>query len=398
MTRKPKILFCIDFFNMTGATASLVALLKAIDCSRYDVSLFRFDTGDFCVDQIPPGVRQLPLVKDYVMYSKPLPDALRCGLRRGWWALAARRLVQSLGSRLSPRFDKLSLARLGPRLPGDYDVVIAFCCSYAWEFICTKVSARKRVAWLDTNHHWITGLWERFRQLETWDRVACVCRAEAQSLEDEYPPLVGKTAVVHNVIDRDALRRRAEERPPELAASGLTLLTVGRVTPQKGQDFVIETALELKRRGRRFTWYLIGPGEARWREYLAAAGNPDLSGCVVYLGPRTNPVPEMKACSLYVQPSRFEGWGMTVTEALACGAPVLVSDIPPFREQVADGVNGWIAPLDATALADRIEAFADGRAALSRPGAWLSDYATARDFDVLIDSLADAKEEKGVNE
>ena len=34
MTRKPKILFCIDFFNMTGATASLVALLKAIDCSR----------------------------------------------------------------------------------------------------------------------------------------------------------------------------------------------------------------------------------------------------------------------------------------------------------------------------------------------------------------------------
>ena len=391
MTRKTKILFCIDFFNLTGATASLAALLRALDYSKYDVSLFRFDTGDSYLDQIPREVRQLPLVKDYVMYAKDLREAVRHGLRRGWWGLVLKRFALSLGSKLSPRFDKLALARRGPRLAGDYDVAIAFCSSYMWEFICTKVDAKRRVAWLDTNHNWIPGLWNAFRQLDAWDRVVCVCRGEAQSLEAEYPQLVGKTSVVHDVISKDALLARAAEGgvPADAArAPGvLSLLTVGRVTDQKAQDLVIRIALELRRRGVRFVWRLVGPGEACWRKYLAAAGNPDLGGSVVYLGARKNPAPYMKACDLYVQPSRFEGWGMTVTEAVACGAPVLVSDIPAFREQIADGENGWIAPLDVAAFADRIAAFAQGRCGLTRRGAWLDDYGSARDFDAMIEGL-----------
>jgi len=384
---KTRILFCIDFLNMTGATASLVSLLRKLDYSKYEVSLFCFTRGIAYVEQVPAEVRQLPCVPDYMMYAESLSGAVKLGLKRGWVALLVRRLVFSFGSKVTRRLDKLALARRGPVLSGEYDVAIAFCCSYMWEFICTKVTAKKRVAWLDADYRSVAELWRQFARPDEWDRVVCVCQSGAASLSAAYPALSAKTAVVHNIIDKDALLKQADEFMPDMAESCLKLVTVGRMTFAKSQDLVVKMAMELKRRGVRFVWYLIGPGEHFWRRYLEEMGNPDLSDCVAYLGGMPNPYPYMKHCDLYVQPSRSEGWGMTVTEALACGAPVLVSDIPAFREQIDGGGNGWIVPLEVSAFVGKIIEFSAGKAVLPRQGCWLSDCSRAIDFDNMIQNL-----------
>ena len=63
----------------------------------------------------------------------------------------------------------------------------------------------------------------------------------------------------------------------------------------------------------------------------------------------------MKHCDLYVQPSRHEGYVITLVEARALCLPILSSDIPSAREQIQDGINGYVAELSAEAIADKIE-------------------------------------------
>jgi L-malate glycosyltransferase len=68
---------------------------------------------------------------------------------------------------------------------------------------------------------------------------------------------------------------------------------------------------------------------------------------------------------LYISPSHVDGSSVSLMEALACGLPALVSDIPANREWVSDGVNGWLFPDgDPQALADRILAAMAQRAAM----------------------------------
>ena len=75
----------------------------------------------------------------------------------------------------------------------------------------------------------------------------------------------------------------------------------------------------------------------------------------MFLGRKKNPYPYMKHCDLYVQPSRHEGYVITLVEARALCLPILSSDIPSAREQIQDGINVYIADLSAEALADKIE-------------------------------------------
>lgn len=62
----------------------------------------------------------------------------------------------------------------------------------------------------------------------------------------------------------------------------------------------------------------------------------------------------MKQCQLYVQPSRHEGYSTTLVEAKTLACTILATDIPSNREQIIEGVNGFLVELDADKIADKI--------------------------------------------
>ena len=68
-----------------------------------------------------------------------------------------------------------------------------------------------------------------------------------------------------------------------------------------------------------------------------------------------NPMPWVKSADVIVIPSRFESWGMTVSEALCLGKAVITSDIPVFKEQIPDCVNGVMCHISPNNLANTIE-------------------------------------------
>jgi glycosyltransferase involved in cell wall biosynthesis len=52
----------------------------------------------------------------------------------------------------------------------------------------------------------------------------------------------------------------------------------------------------------------------------------------------------MQSSWVFVNPSMMEGWGITTTEASACGTPIVASDVPGLRESVQDGITGMLVP------------------------------------------------------
>jgi glycosyltransferase involved in cell wall biosynthesis len=76
-----------------------------------------------------------------------------------------------------------------------------------------------------------------------------------------------------------------------------------------------------------------------------------------------------RSADLYISASHSDGTSISLLEAMACGAPVLLSDIPGNREWVAPGKNGWLFPGgDANALAEAILRAIEKRSELKMMG------------------------------
>ena len=94
--------------------------------------------------------------------------------------------------------------------------------------------------------------------------------------------------------------------------------------------------------GYHIRWYVVGAGPEEEKLKKKIIEN-SLQERFILLGAQKNPYKWMKNCDVYIQPSRFEGFGITVAEAKALAKPMVVSGIPEFREQIIDEWNGYLA-------------------------------------------------------
>ena len=192
-----------------------------------------------------------------------------------------------------------------------------------------------------------------------------------------------RVRVIHNPIDLAKIRRLSREHieTPERPY----ILTVGRLEYQKNHDLLLR-AFASSEAARDYDLVILGRGslEAQTRALAAELGVADR---VKFPGFVTNPWAWMAKSTLFVLPSRWEGFPSVVAEALACGTPALVTscDFGP-AEVVEDGKSGWVVP------PENLEAFSTAmdhllenpalRAEFSRNG-----HIRAEEFD--IDRMVD---------
>ena len=147
-------------------------------------------------------------------------------------------------------------------------------------------------------------------------------------------------------------RRRLRETHLDIGADTIAVGMVGRLWRQKNPDcFVTAAAQVVRNTGADVRFFLLGDGELResLEQRIAELG---LGDRVRILGWRED-VPEvLPALDLFVLPSRWEGLSLAILEALSCGLPVVVSDIPGNRDLVEIERDGLTFPDDdAQALA-----------------------------------------------
>ena len=126
----------------------------------------------------------------------------------------------------------------------------------------------------------------------------------------------------------------------------MTILSAGRLDPQKGFFGLLEVAKRAKEMNKSWIFLIAGEGELK-DELRARIADNNLSDFVCLIGFQSELRSLMKACDVFVLPSRFEGMPNVVMEAMAEGTPVIASDVNGIKELMIDGETGYLVPPDS---------------------------------------------------
>ncbi|QJT01815.1 glycosyltransferase family 4 protein [Streptomyces asoensis] len=172
--------------------------------------------------------------------------------------------------------------------------------------------------------------WERFGARWT-DRLVCV--SEAERTTGLRARIGGQVSVIPNGIDPERFHPASVDTVrasllPELDPAAPLVVCVGRLCRQKGQDVLLTAWTDIARKvpGARLVLVGDGPDGERLR-----ARTPE---SVLFTGSVADAVPWYQAADLVVLPSRWEGMALAPLEALACGRPVVVTDVDGARESL----------------------------------------------------------------
>lgn len=164
-----------------------------------------------------------------------------------------------------------------------------------------------------------------------------------------------------------------------------TFIFVGSIIMRKGIDTLLEAFEKIRMRcGEVSLRFVGGNGEA------LPLLKENLSETITYAGPlsQVRLIEEYQHADCFILPSRNDSYGMVVAEALACGLPVIVSDMVGAKDIVREGENGWVVPVnDVSALAERMAWCVDHRAQLAGMGQAARESALNADWPAYHERL-----------
>lgn len=383
---KKSLLIVSHALELGGAERSLIGLLDALDPAVWEVDLFLLRHEGELMPEIPEHVRLLPRMPAYTVLARPMADTLR----EGHFLLTAARLAGKIAaagytrrhgymeSGVALEYSHKFTCPLMPRIQPDktYDLALSFLTPHY--FVARKVRALKKIAWIHTDYTRVrvdipseTAMWDAY------DHIASVSDAVTRGFVQTFPGLKEKVILVENILPERLVKRQAEAFSADLdmPAKGIRLLSVGRYCSAKNFDNVPEICARLIRSGLDVYWYIIGfgPDEQLIRDRVAQEHMEDR---VILLGKKENPYPYIKACDLYVQPSRYEGKAVTVREAQMLGKPVVITRYETSASQLEEDVDGVVVPMDNEGCALGIGALLRDAPTMKR----LADACRARDY------------------
>jgi glycosyltransferase involved in cell wall biosynthesis len=363
---KKNILISVYDMEIGGIERSLINMLESFDYDKYNVDLLICNhTGDF-LSLIPDKVYILPQIPKYTVFRKSI---IQC-LKEGHISIAIIRIISKVLARIKAKLRNLKEGSVYiqmqlvlkyssyvlPKQKKNYDLAI----SYAWphDIVANKVEAAKKIAWIHTDYSELEidnkidlAVWNKF------DYIASISDACTIAFLNKYPSLQDKIILVENITSPMFIKKMAED-PISLndrSEESFNIVSVGRLSYVKGFDMAVKALRLLHDKGlTNIKWLVVGYGgyETELKELIAAK---NLEDSFILLGKKKNPYPYIKVCDLYVQPSRYEGKAVTVTEAKILGKPILITNYPTASSQIEAEIDGVICELNVEGIAKVIE-------------------------------------------
>ena len=363
---KKNILFYIGALEAGGAERVLIELLKYLNREKYDLTLVINRPEGYFFNKIPEHVNVI----------------VRSDKRRSYFDLYDR--IFGLPNIINKE---------------NTDLVIAIMSGAGRSLLRTRFFVKKDTKMivrigqnptkkLAQNTSWLWSRIELFEIKKFFPKADGII-ATSEGIQNNLvnTDLVNKdnVHVIYNPLDLDMINQKKIEDfplPQSFTNSYKLIVAVGRLVPQKGYDTMLRAFRKIRKQIPT-KLIILGGGylESNLRIKIREF---DLESDVQLAGFVENPWAYLQRADLYLSTSRYEGFHLTIVEAMACGVVPVATDCDYGpREIITDGVDGKLVPVNNTELI--AEAIID---LLQHPGKRkeMADKAAkrAKDFDVSI--------------
>lgn len=376
-----KILFVINTMGCAGAEKALLELLKIFPQDEYKISLYILLGQGELIHQVPKDVEILNTeYSDVSVLSKEGEKNLRKRVFRQMFSHGSLfrnlpYLVKNICWMAAHR--TLSVQKLLWKVMADggqknnetYDLAIAYLEGGATYYVADHIQAKAKAAFVHTDYEQAGyGRSLDGNAYAKFQKIFVVSDEVKSSFLHTYPEYQEKTQVFENLIDREGIiQKSCLSGGFEDDFSGIRILTVGRLNPQKAYDVSIEAMKLLKDQGIHARWYVLGDGPLK-NELERLVKKLGLEQDFLFLGGKENPYPYFAQTDIYVHATRFEGKSIAIREAQVLGCPILVSDCSGNREQVQEDVDGAFCQLTPQDIARGIRMLIEDKEKRKRYG------------------------------
>jgi glycosyltransferase involved in cell wall biosynthesis len=341
---KKRILIVNNNLITGGVQRSLVNLLNQIKDS-YDITLFLFSNSGEYVKCIPSQVKVIeasPILRSLGMSQTQtrelgfIPYLIRGGL-----GLYTKVFNNSLPiSFLVSTHEELS----------GYDIAISFLhnanekslyggCN---EFVLRKINAKQKITFVHCDFSKYGGNTSYNRKIyRSFDKVGVVSEGCRQSFINAIPEMAMRTHCVYNCHDYSDYISKANNHPFEYPQNGLNIVTVARLSPEKGILRGIDVLTRLVNENYKIYWHIVGDGSLRSEIEKKIKINNMEKNVIIY-GNQRNPYRYIKNADMFFLPSLHEAAPMVIDEARCLGVPIITTETISAKEKIKENLDGII--------------------------------------------------------
>ena len=187
------------------------------------------------------------------------------------------------------------------------------------------------------------------------DKIVCISDAEKESALREKICKPSKVQVIYNGIDLEEIEKTASMSRAQLGIpeDAFVVGMVGRLSKQKAPDTFVKAAKLIKEKIPNAFFLMVGDGELRG-QIEGLINQYDLGSSFLITGWVDNPTAYMKIMDVGMLLSRWEGFGLVLPEYMACGVPIVATDVDAIPNIVKNGVNGLLVDKDSFVGAQKV--------------------------------------------
>lgn len=340
---KKSIIIVNNNLEIGGVQKALVSLLGEIS-DIYDVSLLLFSaTGDY-INEIPDNVK---IIKCNSFYKHLGVSQGQCTSKKDY---LIRGILAFITKKIGRDFTLKLLSLSQRKLAKKYDCAISFLhngnkksfyggCN---EFVLNKINADIKVGFLHCDYSSCGANYKQNnRNYYRFDKIAACSEGCRTSFVNCLPKLAERTVVVHNCHDFEGIKKISLEEEISFAAKKINVLSVARLTREKGIERGIFAVNEVIKKGANIVYHVIGDGIER-QNLKNLCRELDIEENVVFYGNQINPYKYMAKADLLLLSSYHEAAPLVIDEARSLSLPVLTTATTSSEDMVEKTDCGWI--------------------------------------------------------
>lgn len=357
MKNKKKIVFVAQALWIGGIETALVNLINKLDYNKYDVTCLITQNYLDMAERLTENCRLIVADRSsLVTFTKPYKfEKLYKIMEEPQGATRFRRLIWHILNILFKALENhLYSGYIKEQLKGEgFDTAVIYSDRVA-EIAVKAINAKK---FLMVYHHGAMRkeYHDRYGYKKS-EKIIAVSDNIAQKLKEFRKKYANKIVVVNNVIDINSIIEKSKE---DIIEDGLfpknkfNIVSCGRLSPVKGLNFAVEAVAKLVEEGYAdINWYIVGGGPIE-EDIKKQIATHKMEEHIFMLGMKNNPYPYIKNCDLFIQPSLFEGYSLSIMEAKILGIPILAT-YAAAGNQIENGVDGFLCDTNTTSVYENI--------------------------------------------